>query len=49
MQSKTYPECQLFLANVNIKSSREGSNAYCQLKPQGKKNSEAMLRGMDIN
>lgn len=26
----------LFLANVNIKSSRDGSNAYYQLKLEGK-------------
>lgn len=37
----------LFLANVNIKSSRDGSNAYYQLRPQGKTR-EAILKALGV-
>lgn len=40
----------LFLANVNVKSSRDGCNAYYQLRLQGK-TQEAILmaQGVDMN
>ena len=41
----------LFLANVNIKSSRDGSNAYYQLKLEGKNSGSNLdcLWVVDVN